>query len=67
MHPAHVLFLEREKVRMPENEATELEWLKWFYMNADFGPADGDVQHHMRQQFTQETGKTLPPGYAEEE
>ncbi len=52
---------------MPENEATELEWLKWFYMNADFGPADGDVQHHMRQQFTQETGKTLPPGYAEEE
>lgn len=43
--------------------ATELEWFKWFYQNADFGPADGDVQEGMKARFKRESGKLLPEGY----
>lgn len=44
-------------------KATELEWLQWFYFEADFGPADGDVRDFIKQQFTRQTGKELPEGY----
>lgn len=47
--------------------ATELEYLQWFFANADFGPADGDVRHYMNEDFKGETGKELPEGYAEED
>lgn len=43
--------------------ATEHEWLRWFAQNADFGPADGDVQDAMRRDFMAETGKLLPEGW----
>lgn len=43
--------------------ATELEYLRWWYYEADFGPADGDVRYSMDQQFREETGKELPVGY----
>lgn len=43
--------------------ATELEYLKFFYSWADFGPADGDVRDYMNQRFIKETGKALPEGY----
>ncbi len=46
--------------------ATELEYLKWFRLNADFGPADGDVKYLMNKQFTEETGKALPEGWEDE-
>lgn len=46
--------------------ATELEWLRWFYQEADFGPADSDVRFYMATAFKQETGKELPEGYEEE-
>lgn len=55
---------------MPKNEkerATELEYLKWFYAMADFGPAEGDVRQYMDEQFIEETGKRLPEGYDGEE
>ncbi len=47
--------------------ATELEYLTWFRLNADFGPADGDVKYIMNQQFTEETNKALPEGWEGEE
>lgn len=47
---------------MPKR-ATELEYLKFFYSWADFGPADGDVRDYLNQRFTKETGKALPEGY----
>jgi hypothetical protein len=47
-------------------KADELEFLKWFFSNADFGPADGDVRLYLYQQFERETGKTLPDGYQED-
>lgn len=43
--------------------ASELEYLKWFCQNADFGPADDDVRDSMNQQFMRETGKNLPEGW----
>jgi hypothetical protein len=43
--------------------ATELEWLKWFYGNADFGPGDGDVRYELKRLFERETGKKLPSRY----
>ena len=45
----------------------EVEWLRWFYSNADFGPADGDVRQILKDQFMKETGKELPEGYECEE
>ena len=48
-------------------QATQLEYLQWFYAYADFGPADGDVRHMLNEQFIEETGKELPDGYKEEE
>lgn len=49
--------------KKPRPRATELEWLRWFAQHADFGPADGDVQHMMREEFMAETGKNLPEGW----
>lgn len=48
-------------------KATELEWLKYFYEAADFGPADGDVRRIIENQFMKRTGKSLPDGYQREE
>lgn len=47
--------------------ATELEYLRWFRINADFGPASEDVIYLMNQQFKKETGKELPAGWDGEE
>lgn len=43
--------------------ASELEWLKYFYEMADFGPAHEDVVSIIAKQFKKETGKILPEGY----
>jgi len=47
--------------------ATELEWLKWFAQNADFGPAEGDIRASMRKEFKKLTGKELPKGWRGDE
>ena len=44
-------------------EASELEYLIWFYSNADFGPAHGDVMTDLQQRFKEETKKDVPEGY----
>lgn len=41
---------------------TELDFLKYFYQAADFGPADGDVRHIIKEAFIQDVGE-LPAGY----
>ena len=43
--------------------ATQLEYLKWFYSNADFGPADSDVRNILKRDFMEDTGKNLPEGF----
>jgi len=44
-------------------EASELEYLQWFFQHCDFGPADDDVRFMLSEQFKKETGKDLPEGY----
>lgn len=51
----------KPKTSLPR--ATELEYLKWYRLHADFGPADGDVQDGMTEAFMDETGKNLPEGW----
>ena len=46
-----------------KNKATELEFLEWFYLNADFGPADSDVRYYLKERFMRDKGKELPEGY----
>ena len=48
-------------------KATELEFLTWFFVHADFGPADSDVRAALQEEFTSETGKAIPDGYSAEE
>jgi len=48
---------------IPRQRATELEYLKWFRINADLGPAEGDVIDDMNERFMSETGKNLPKGW----
>lgn len=46
-------------------EASELDYLKWFAANADFGPADGDVRDDLKNRFVKETGQRVPKGWDE--
>lgn len=45
--------------------ATPLEFLEWFFANADFGPAHEDVVNILMSQFESETNKAVPEEYAE--
>lgn len=49
------------------DKATELKFLRWFYINCDFGPAHGDEMARMEENFKYETGKELPNGYGQSE
>ena len=40
--------------------SNELNYLRWFKVNADFGPADGDVHMMMEKDYEKETGKKVP-------
>lgn len=46
-------------------ETAELQFLKWFYQNTDFGPASCDVMFGLKQAYEREVGK-LPKGYEQE-
>jgi hypothetical protein len=48
-------------------DSPELEYLKWFRIKADFGPADGDVVHDMNERFEKETGHEVPKGWRDDE
>lgn len=54
-------------IQMSDEIATELEFLKFFYHTADFGPADDDVRLMIEEEFKEETGKALPKGYERED
>lgn len=47
--------------------ATELEYLRWFRINCDFGPAHEDVVRMLDADFREETGKELPEGWGSDE
>ena len=43
--------------------ASELEYLRWYRINSDFGPAESEVTDKMNQDFIRETGKNIPKGW----
>lgn len=43
----------------------EFDYLRWFFSNADFGPADSDVRYYMNRQYEKEGG-VIPEGYEDE-
>jgi hypothetical protein len=43
--------------------ATELEYLRFWRLKADFGPAHSDVVEIIDRAFMNETGKNLPEGW----
>jgi hypothetical protein len=50
-------------MKLKRERATELEYLKWFRIEAAFGPAESDVIEGMNERFMDETGKNLPEGW----
>lgn len=46
-----------------QEQDDELHYLRWFCINADFGPSDEDVRQHLRQSYEKETGKPVPVGW----
>lgn len=51
---------------MTTEEQEELQYLRFFYQEADFGPAHGDVVSIINDKYLDEHG-SLPDGYAPEE
>ena len=48
---------------MTDEEKIELEYLRYFFDKADFGPADDDVRYIIREGYT----GTIPKGYGDDE
>jgi hypothetical protein len=48
---------------MPRERATELEYLTWFRVNADFGPGESDYIDRLNGLFMDSTGKNIPDGW----
>jgi len=51
---------------MSKQDEEELHFLRFFYINCDFGPADGDVRQWLREGYTEQSGLPVPTGYADE-
>lgn len=51
-----------ENDNIPTEIMRELEFLRWFYCEADFGPADWDVRYMYHEAYVRE-GNTIPKGY----
>lgn len=45
--------------------ATEIDFLRWYFSNADFGPAHEDVVNILFRQFEEETSTAVPEEYRE--
>lgn len=50
-----------------EEAADEIEYLRYFFQQADFGPADSDVREFIDDAFRNEFNKDLPKGYQAED
>ena len=55
-------------VKMSEEEKAELEYLRWFRINADFESSEStnrNVLRYMHRSYEQETGKPVPKEWNE--
>jgi len=48
-------------------DSEELEYLRYFFQTADFGPAHEDVVDIINERYRKDTGKDLPEGYRSDE
>lgn len=48
-----------------EDPQIELDYLRWFFLSADFGPDHGDVMFYMNEQYEKDGGK-IPVAYQDE-
>lgn len=48
------------KAAQQEINKEEYDYLLWFFVNADFGPADGDVRFGLEEWYKEETKKKVP-------
>ena len=55
------------KIELDKLAIDEFEYLEWFRINADFGPAHSDVIAIMDAHFEEETGRPVPIVWREEE
>ena len=55
------------RAQYQKSQNTELEWLRWFARNADFGPASGEVRAIMREEYESKTGWKVPSDWKDEE
>ena len=62
-HPCGKCEVTFDFCRCEKKEASELEYLKFFYSNADFGPGHGDVMFVINENFVEATGKKVPKNY----
>ena len=46
-----------------QKEATELEYLRYFHQECDFGPAHEDCVMIIQEAFEEETGKQVPKNW----
>jgi hypothetical protein len=47
---------------LPEELQAEIAWLRYFYGEADFGPADDDVRYYIAKDYVK-AGNCLPKDY----
>ena len=54
-----------KQISLPEPEATELEFLRFFYKKVlpCLGPADSEIVNSIKQEFTKMTGKVIAEEY----
>jgi hypothetical protein len=48
-----------------QGEYVYKQWIEWFWVNSDFGPAHSDVVCCMMAEFEKETGEILPNSVTE--
>lgn len=51
-----------EEYLLPDSFA-ELDYLRFFFNNTDFGPAHEDVVDHINESYTNLVGRPVPEGY----
>lgn len=54
-----------EVTEIVEVDKLEIDYLRWFFSSADFGPAHGDVMYYMNAEYVN-SGGVVPEGYKEE-
>ncbi len=54
-------------VKDADTAQAELDYLRWFYANTDFGPAHADVVGCMEEEYVEETGCKVPDAYLSNE